>query len=136
MTEAEIFEVLKKRPRPPHVGRRVTLTPKQRAIVLAKTEGTCHVCGIQLDAKWQADHVVPHLHGGTSTVENCLPICPLCNRLRWSYQPDVIQMIMRLGVYAKREIRHETPLGRELLALAARRLSRNKGRLRKLPTGI
>lgn len=88
MTEAEILRILARRPRPALVSRRISLTRKQRLDVLKKTAGTCHVCGVNLGARWHADHVVPHLHGGQTTVQNCLPICVMCNRLRWSYPPD------------------------------------------------
>ena len=54
----------------------LALTPRQRATVLAKTGGTCHLCGGAIHASWQADHVVPHQHGGTHALANYLPILP------------------------------------------------------------
>jgi 5-methylcytosine-specific restriction endonuclease McrA len=131
MTAAQVRRALKRGPRRSKAPRRKALTPKQRAKIFAKTAGTCHVCGIPLDGKWHADHVVAHLHGGATSFDNCLPICIVCNRLRWAYEPRVMQMVMRLGVYAKWEIRHNTRLGEQLVDLAVRRLARSKGRRRR-----
>jgi 5-methylcytosine-specific restriction endonuclease McrA len=78
--------------------------------------------------RWQADHVVPHKLGGQAVLENYLPICKECNRLRWSHAPEVIRLIMRLGVYAKNEIRHETELGEQLISLVLKRLHGNRKR--------
>jgi 5-methylcytosine-specific restriction endonuclease McrA len=99
-----------------------------RATVLAKTAGTCHVCGGAVGDEWQADHVVPFIRGGTSELDNYLPICVTCNRLRWSYPPTVFRMVIRLGIYAKDEIKRDTPLGRQLLRLATTRLARSHRR--------
>ncbi len=130
MTEAEIREVFArdKRLASPR-GTRRTLTPRQRANVLAKTGGTCHVCGSAAGQGWQADHVIPHLHGGAHSLDNYLPICKECNRLRWSYRPEVLRLMLRFGVYIKREIRNDTKLGRRLIKLATRRL-RQSGKRR------
>ena len=99
-----------------------------RTAILAKTNGTCHVCGGKVGDKWQADHVVPHSHGGAADGANCLPICVRCNRLRWCYPPDVFQLVITLGVYAKDEIRRGTSLGRHLVELVERRSKHNEGR--------
>jgi 5-methylcytosine-specific restriction endonuclease McrA len=96
--------------------------------VLKKTGGTCHVCGGAVGRKWQADHVVPHKLGGQARLENYLPICKECNRLRWFHAPDVVRLIMRLGVYAKNEIRHESALGDQLVALLRKRLRDSRKR--------
>lgn len=109
-------------------GRRGSLTPAKRGEVFKKTGGTCHVCGGRVGRRWQADHVVPHRAGGRSDVQNYLPICKECNRLRWFHSPDVIRLIMRLGIYAKLEIRHETELGERLVVLLQKRLRGNKNR--------
>jgi len=58
-------------------------------------------------------------------LDNYLPICKECNRLRWSYRPDVLRLIIRLGVYAKHEIRQDTKLGKRLIRLATGRLLRS-----------
>jgi hypothetical protein len=80
--------------------------------------------------------VVPHKLGGHAKVENYLPGCKECNRLRWSYTPEVIRLIMRLGVYAKNEIRHDTGLGDQLIDVLRKRLRSNrKRRVGRLPRG-
>ena len=109
-----------KRPRRKTKGPRPPLTKKQRRIVREKTGGVCHLCGGDLDRRWQVDHVVPLSRGGESKPENYLPICKECNRIRWSYRPQVLRLIVRLGVIAKQEIRHKTEPGERLLKLAAR----------------
>jgi 5-methylcytosine-specific restriction endonuclease McrA len=125
MTEAEIRRVFA-RPKPSRAaGNRRGLTRRQRAYVLAKTAGTCHVCGGEAGKGWQADHVIPHQHGGAHSLDNYLPICKECNRLRWSYRPEVLRLMLRFGVYIKHEIRHDTKLGRRLIKLATTRLRRS-----------
>jgi 5-methylcytosine-specific restriction endonuclease McrA len=129
MTEAEIRRIFAKPPRAPRAERRSGLTARQRAVVLAKTAGTCHVCGGPSGTNWQADHVIPHERGGTDTLENYLPICRECNRLRWSYGPEVVRMILRFGILAKHEIRHDTKLGGHLLRRAMQRWPKTRARL-------
>src|SRR5690606_9620590 len=43
---------------------RQSLTPRQRAAVLAKTGGRCHICGgkIRRASLWHADHILAHAH--------------------------------------------------------------------------
>ena len=113
MKAPDIRRIFAKSPRPPNPNSRVTLTPRQRAQVQAKTARTCHVCGGPLGSGWQVDHVVPHQLGGAHSLDNYLPVCRECNRLRWSYAPRVFRLIMRFGVYAKHEIRQGTELGQE-----------------------
>jgi len=126
---AEEIRRLCARPRKSSVAAaRTRLCQKDRERIAHKTARTCHVCGGALGAKWQADHVVPHTLGGKATLDNYLPICKECNRLRWFYSPDVIRLIMRLGTYAKNEIRHRTTLGEELLSLTLKRLESSRNR--------
>ncbi len=128
MTEAEIRRIFAKPRRAPSGESRCRLTARQRAAALAKTAGTCHVCGGRSGTAWHADHVIPHERGGTHTLENYLPICHECNRLRCSYGPEVLRMIPRFGILAKHEIRHNTKLGGQLLRRAMQRNQRGTGR--------
>ena len=130
MTEKDIRRIFAKPSREPRTVRRSKLTARQRAVVLAKTAGTCHVCGGPSGSGWQADHVIPHERGGIHALDNYLPICRECNRLRWSYGPEVLRMILRFGILAKHEIRHDTKLGGELLRRAIERHQRATGRRR------
>ncbi len=73
--------------------------------VARKTEGNCHMCGAALNGVFQVGHVKPYRRGGRCTVDNCLPICARCNRLRWSYSPKLLRFMLLFGRYAKQEIR-------------------------------
>lgn len=103
MKHHHIRSICTRRERDTNPIRRTALTASQRRQVRAKTSGTWHVCGGRVGRGWQADHVIPHHLGGTRSLDNYLPICRECNRLRWSHEPKVLRLIMRLGVYAKRE---------------------------------
>ncbi len=128
MTAEEIRKLCARPKKSIVAATRARLSDEDRERIAQKTARTCHVCGGALGAKWQADHVVPHTLGGKATLDNYLPICKECNRLRWFYSPDVIRLIMRLGTYAKNEIRHGTTLGEELLSLVLTRLESNRNR--------
>ena len=112
----------------PDAAKRGVVTQAGRKRIRAKTGGTCHVCGGRAGKRWHADHVKPRRLGGTSEDSNYLPTCQECNRLRWGYPPEVLRFIMRLGVYAKKEIREETPLGKALIGLVQRRDRANRRR--------
>src|SRR5437879_5649539 len=107
---------------------RGALTAAERGVVFEKTAGTCHVCGDAVGTHWQADHVIHHHLGGKHTVDNYLPVCRECNRLRWSHSPAVLRLIIRLGTYAKLEIRHKTSLGKQLSELLVKRANQSRGR--------
>lgn len=61
-------------------------------------------------------------------MDNYLPICRECNGLRRSYSPAVLRLILRLGTYAKNEIRHETDSGDEIIRTFLRRQKCNRAR--------
>lgn len=100
-------------------------TPRQRKLIRAKTGGRCHVCGGPVGKLWHADHVIPHYRGGSSDIDNFLPICRECNGLRWAHGPKAMRLILRLGVYARREIKNKTRLGAKLQKLLDRRVKTN-----------
>jgi hypothetical protein len=85
--------------------KRAALTKKQRELVLAKTDGRCHVCGIELEAQgFHVDHIKSHITGGLHMENNYLPSCNTCNNLRWHYSSEEIQVIMKLGRWLKTKI--------------------------------
>ena len=92
--------------------KRFALTKKQREVVLAKTDAYCHICGIAvtIDA-FQADHVKAHCLGGEHAENNYLPSCSTCNNYRWHYTPEEIQIILKLGVWAKTKMMNDSDLG-------------------------
>lgn len=108
--------------------RRATLSSSDRALIYAKTGGCCHICGGPAGVRWHADHVVPHAKGGVHHVDNYLPACGQCNRLRWHRSPDDIKRILRLGIYGARLIERETKLGKMLAAYDTRQVDTNRAR--------
>lgn len=95
---------------------RKSLTPAERKLVRAKTGGRCHVCGGSLGKRWSADHVLAHCRGGRHAVDNYLPACGVCNRLRWHYKPGRVRKILTLGIYMAKEISDATELGKLMRA--------------------
>ncbi len=90
-------------------NKRKALTKTQRDTILAKTDGRCHVCGIEIEkGDFHADHVKSHITGGIHTENNYLPACATCNNLRWHYSPEEIQVIMKLGRWLKTKLLEET----------------------------
>ena len=94
--------------------KRLRLSKNQRAEVIAKTAGHCHICGIELNGELQADHVKAHSTGGSHAIDNYLPACNTCNNYRWHYSPEEIQVILKLGVWAKTKICSDAVLGLEM----------------------
>ena len=88
------------------------LNKEERLQILAKTVCKCHICGQELSlAEFQADHVVSHVRGGIHKVDNYLPACFICNNYRWHYLPEELQLILKIGVWAKTEIERKSTIG-------------------------
>lgn len=90
---------------------RQPLSPAERKEVFRKTGGRCHICGGAIDGKWHADHVFSHSAGGPHASDNYLPAHALCNNYRWDYSADEFQTILKLGVWVRTEIEHQSTLG-------------------------
>lgn len=90
---------------------RLRLSPTQRALIAAKTDGRCQICGGVLDATWHADHVRSHSAGGAHAVENYLAAHPTCNSYRWDYLPEEFQWTLKIGVWARLVMEQQQPLG-------------------------
>ncbi|HEY9817112.1 MAG TPA: HNH endonuclease [Candidatus Obscuribacterales bacterium] len=101
-------------------------TKKQREEIRKKTGGLCHICGGRLGPNWSADHVKPVASGGHNGVDNFLPACGPCNRLKWHRTPKMIKEIMQLGTYCRKEIANDTPLGREIKKMFRKKESAKK----------
>lgn len=96
--------------------KRIVLTKEQRQCIFDKTDGLCHVCGIELEIdNFQADHVKPFSTGGIDIVDNYLPACSQCNNYRWDYSPEEMQWILKLGVWLKTEIQKKSIEGLKVL---------------------
>ena len=91
------------------VSKRLSLSKEQRQNILAKTDGRCHVCGIEIESNhFQADHVKSHVTGGAHAEANYLPSCSTCNNLRWHYSAEEIQLIMKMGRWLKTKLLEES----------------------------
>jgi len=96
-------------------GRRAALTKVERDRILAKTDSHCHICGKKLDKdNFQSDHVKAYIAGGAHAENNYLPSCSTCNNYRWHYGSEEIQIILKLGVWAKTKIMNDPLFGLEI----------------------
>jgi hypothetical protein len=84
--------------------RRQALSAQDRATVLAKTASRCHLCGGKVVERWTADHVLAHAGGGHHAVDNYLPAHGLCNGYRWASSAEEFQWVMKIGVWAPRQM--------------------------------
>lgn len=115
----------------PSPSRRLRLKPAERATILEKTAGRCHLCGGQIsDRKFAADHVLAHAAGGIHAIDNYLPAHGLCNGCRWFYSAEEFQWILKFGVWARKQVEDETKVGRtiaeQFLKYQAKTKSRRK----------
>lgn len=109
-------------------SKRRALSKKERAVVYAKTGGLCHICGGELGKSWNADHVKPFSVGGGSEIDNFLPACRTCNRLKWNWDPENIRRMMKLGTIAAQEIKLDTETGRNIARIYNRNEAKNAAR--------
>ena len=93
---------------------RQILSSSERREIFKKTDGHCHICGGLITGKWDADHILAHSRGGTHRIDNYLPAHSLCNNYRWDYLAEEFQLIMKIGIWSKKQIRDKTKLGLEL----------------------
>ena len=121
------------------------MTATQLREIWKKTNGHCHFCGDPVslrkrgyrrqraDGCWEVDHVIQRHKGGEVSIENCLPACTSCNRLRWHRRGASIRELLVLGLIAKSEIEKLTETGKELVRLRAGQVTRTAKR-RKWPS--
>jgi hypothetical protein len=63
-----------------------------------------------------ADHVLSHAAGGPHKLPNYLAAHNLCNGKRWFYSPEEFQWILRIGVWARKQIEDQkTQIGEDML---------------------
>lgn len=91
---------------------RKQLSAKERELILLKTDRRCHICGGEIESRWEADHVLPHSAGGMHSIDNYLPAHSVCNNYRWFYSPEEFQEIMRLGVWVRTQTQRMSSIGR------------------------
>lgn len=121
------------------------MTKGQLRAVWEKTGGHCHFCGDpvdfrrrgyrreRIDGSWEVDHVVQRAKGGAVKIENCLPACTRCNRLRWHRRGAALRQLLELGMIARREVNRMTELGKKLVMLRSKQDKRNAKRRGNLP---
>lgn len=110
--------------------RRPTLSERQA--ISRKTGDRCHICGGSVGTRWQADHVLAHAGGGMHSVENYLAAHVLCNNYRWDYDPEEFQWVLKIGVWARKQMEGNTELGERMLSGFFDYETRRAGRRRDL----
>ena len=82
---------------------------------LEKLTGDATFCGGVVEEKWQADHVLSHNEGGRHSAENYLAAHKLCNNYRWDYSSEEFQWILKIGIWARRQMETSSSLGLEMV---------------------
>lgn len=90
-----------------------------RSVILNKTGSRCHICGgeITRGSSWEADHVFPAAAGGASEIGNFLAAHGLCNTAKWDHHGEEFQWILKIGVWAKRQMEGKADPGPKMLQL-------------------
>ena len=116
------------------------MTEAQCLEIWKKTNGHCHFCGDPIslrkrgyrrqraDGSWEVDHVVQRDKLGLSSIDNYLPACTSCNRLRWHRKGPQLRELLVLGIIAKREMERFSETGKRLIELRHRQLKTNQRR--------
>jgi len=85
-----------------------------------------------LTGYWEVDHVIQRDKGGDDSVDNYLPACTRCNRLRWHRTGEKIRELLLLGLIAQDEVNKGTIIGKSLIQLREKRLINNNKRRKVL----
>lgn len=69
-----------------------TFSRQQKNILYKLSNGKCSICGCELPDTWHADHILPHVAGGKTSLGNGQALCPQCNLKKGSRMPaDTIE---------------------------------------------
>ena len=92
---------------------------EQRLEILKKTGSRCHICGGRIPdgCYWEADHVNPAAAGGDNKSENFLAAHGLCNGAKSDHKGEEFQWVLKIGVWAKKQMEGRTVLGTQMLKL-------------------
>jgi hypothetical protein len=60
------------------------------------------------------DHIVPFASGGKDSLANFLAAHGLCNGCRWFYLPEEFQWILRMGIWARKQMEDQTRIGKQM----------------------
>jgi 5-methylcytosine-specific restriction endonuclease McrA len=105
--------------------------------IFQRTQGHCHFCGDPVDFEkrgwhegdltgyWEIDHIIQRAKDGAPSIDNCLPACTMCNRLRWHRRGQEVRELLQLGLIARDEVAKGSELGRALLEKQEHRLAKN-----------
>jgi superfamily II DNA or RNA helicase len=106
---------------------------RQKNALFVAAFGKCEMCGNDLPPGWHADHIVPYIKNGNTSLINGRALCPLCNLKKGSsmsfkdlrpFQREFIDAVLnkaqQVGSTPKRFIANVTPgSGKTLASLAA-----------------
>jgi 5-methylcytosine-specific restriction endonuclease McrA len=136
--EARKTEQARRKQKEKEQERRRQLTADERNQVFSKTGGHCHLCGGEMNQSsggelteerevlphFVVDHIVPFASGGKDSLDNFLAAHGLCNGCRWFYSPEEFQWILRIGIWARKQMEDaKTDIGQGY----ARTVSRERG---------
>ena len=63
--------------------------------------GLCVLCGIDIRAAWEVDHIVPCADGGITTPGNVQLLCRRCNKGKWTFsQEEYVAHCARVTTHA------------------------------------
>lgn len=118
------------------VNKRKPITDSIKKATWDKTGGRCHICGRVLvynavageKGKWHVDHIVPVAKKGKHNSKNFLPICKVCNRLKWHFKGRKIRKLFQFGILAWHQYELGTDLGKAIKGLYLHRLNQNRKR--------
>ncbi len=98
---------------------RKALTAEERVAILGKTGGRCHICGGEIvpNSYWEADHVLRHGVGGGNKSDNYLAAHGLCKPYRWDHLPEEMQWLLKIGVWARKQMESNSECGRKMTNL-------------------
>ena len=117
------------------------MTPATLKLIFSRTSGHCHFWGELLvfsrrgmkkgrteNGAWEVDHVIQKDKGGKNTIENYLPACVRCNRLRWHRKGADLRELLLLGLIAQKAVKEGTTTGQRIRELKEKGLKTNKKR--------
>lgn len=95
-------------PVPPHIfpnRPRKRRQPRERHLILTFTNGRCGYCGVELNNRFEVDHMVPLYRGGTDDLSNFIAACKSCNYLKDTFLVEEFRK--QIAKYPERLYRDE-----------------------------
>jgi hypothetical protein len=75
-------------PTPPVLDPKRNFSSDQKRELWFFSGGRCGICRVGLPPNWHADHVIPWILGGTTTLDNGMALCPRCNMAKNARMPE------------------------------------------------